>query len=79
MHDRVTRRVGRWILRRLQKRVEREWREYEHRPKVSFGPLLPGIRVRRGETQVYRSFVQIHFHPRSAERKRNQTMQGNAE
>ena len=63
--------MSRWILRRLQKRVEREWREYEHVPTVSFGPLLPGRRASRGETQVYRSFVQIHFHPRSraAERR----------
>ena len=58
--------MSRWILRRLQKRAEKEWREYEH--KISFGPLLPR-RARAGEPQIYRSFVQIHFHPRERGRR----------
>jgi hypothetical protein len=51
------------MVRRLQKRAEREWREYEHAPKVSFGPLLRK-RSGTGGNEVYRSLVQIHFHPR---------------
>jgi hypothetical protein len=65
LQERIKRRMGRWILRRLQKRVEKEWREYDHSPRVTLGPWLPGRQAQRGETQVYRSFVQIHFHPRS--------------
>lgn len=69
LHESIKGRVGRWILRRVQKRIEKEWREYEHTPKVSFGPLLPGRRAKRGDTHVYRSFVQIHFHPRERPRR----------
>jgi hypothetical protein len=58
----MAQRVGKWMFRRLQKRVEREWAEYEHSPKVSFSPLRR--RSGRDGTQVYRSLVQIHFHPR---------------
>jgi hypothetical protein len=52
------------MLRRLQRRVEREWREYKQPPEVSVGPFFRSRRLSRGETQVYRSLVQIHFHPR---------------
>lgn len=61
---RMKRRVSGWIVRRLQKRVEREWREYEHAPKVSLGPWRRR-RSEAGGTQVYRSLVQIHFYPRN--------------
>lgn len=61
---RMKRRVGSWIMRRLQKRLEREWREYEHAPKVSLGPWRRR-RSDEGGTPVYRSLVQIHFHPRN--------------
>jgi hypothetical protein len=64
LRERLKRRVGGWIVRRLQKRVEREWREYDHSPKVSLGPWSRR-RSEQGGTQVYRSLVQIHFHPRN--------------
>jgi hypothetical protein len=54
------------MVRRLQRRAEREWREYDHAPKVSFGPLLRK-RSRGDCAPVYRSLVQIHFHPRERE------------
>ena len=63
LRDRISRKVGGWMVRRLQKRLEREWREYDHSPKVSLGPWSRQ-RSARGDTQVYRSLVQIHFHPR---------------
>lgn len=52
------------MARRLQKRVAREWHEYDHSPQVSVGPWFRR-RSPEGGTQVYRSLVQIHFHPRS--------------
>ena len=64
LRQRAVRRVGKWIANRLQKRAEREWAEYDHSPKVSFGPLR---RTNRGDAPVYRSLVQIHFHPRGSE------------
>jgi len=51
------------MLKRLQRRMEREWREYDHAPKVSLGPWSRKS-TEHGGTQVYRSLVQIHFHPR---------------
>jgi hypothetical protein len=68
LRERAALRVRKWISRRLQKRLEREWREYDHTPKVSFGPLLRRCSKRAG-TPVYRSLVQIHFHPRAREQR----------
>jgi hypothetical protein len=65
LRDRITQRFGGWMKRRLQKRVEREWREYKQPPEVSPGPFFRRKRPERGDTQVYRSMVQIHFHPRA--------------
>ena len=66
LRKRIAHKVGQWLIKRLQKRAEREWAEYWHSPKVSFGPLVPA-RSDRHKPQVYRSLVQIHFHPRAGE------------
>jgi hypothetical protein len=44
--------------------MEREWREYQQPPEVSVGPFFRSRRYNPAGTQVYRSLVQIHFHPR---------------
>ena len=64
LRTRLKRRVGRWMLKHLQKRLEREWREYEHAPKVTLASWSRRHRE-QGGTQVYRSLVQVHFHPRN--------------
>jgi hypothetical protein len=48
-------------MRRLQRRIEREWGQYRHSPEVSVSPFL-GTRSAKDGTHVYRSIVQIHFH-----------------
>jgi hypothetical protein len=53
--------MGRWLTRRLQRRMEREWREYQQPPEVSIGPFW-GRRRKSDGSHVYRSLVQIHFH-----------------
>jgi hypothetical protein len=67
LRERAAQRLGKWMVGRLQKRVEREWREYDHSPKVSVSPLRG--RSSHDGTQVYRSLVQIHFHPRERGRR----------
>jgi hypothetical protein len=53
--------MGHWLARRMQRRLEREWHEYQQPPEVSVG--LFGRRPRSVDGHhVYRSLVQIHFH-----------------
>jgi hypothetical protein len=56
--------INRWVMRRLQRKMMREWADYRHRPEVSVGPFFRSRRLARNGTQVYRSLVQIHFHRR---------------
>jgi hypothetical protein len=56
--------IGRWVQRRLQRKLAREWSDYQHPPEVSLGPFFRSRRGEREGTQVYRSVVQIHFHRR---------------
>src|SRR5687767_3192371 len=67
LRERIANSVSSWMRRRLQRRVEREWQEYKQPPEVSVGPFFRSRRHSRGDTQVYRSLVQIHFHPRNRE------------
>jgi hypothetical protein len=53
--------MGRWLTRRLQRRMEREWRAYQQPPEVSIGPFW-GRRRKADGSHVYRSLVQVHFH-----------------
>lgn len=69
----MTQRLQGWMLRRLQKRIAREWQDYEHTPKVSLGPWRRR-RSGHGDTQVYRSLVQIHFHPRARAPRRGEDL-----
>jgi hypothetical protein len=62
LRERVAGVIGRWMMRRLQRRVAREWKDYRHPPEVSVGPFFRSRRHDREGAQVYRSFVQIHFH-----------------
>jgi hypothetical protein len=48
-------------MRKLQRRLEREWREYTRPPEITVGPFRGGHSARK-TGQVYRSIVQIHFH-----------------
>ena len=59
---RMLKAVNRWVMRRLQRKMEREWAEYKHPPEVSIGPFFRSRRSGRDGTHVYRSLVQIHFH-----------------
>jgi hypothetical protein len=61
VRKRVAAAMGRWLTRRLQRRVAKEWREYEEPPEVSVGPFWRRHRKTDG-SHVYRSLVQIHFH-----------------
>jgi hypothetical protein len=61
VRKRVAAAMGRWLTRRLQRRMKREWREYQQRPEVSVGPFWRRRQTADG-SHVYRSLVQIHFH-----------------
>jgi hypothetical protein len=54
------------MLKRVKRRLQREWAEYAHDPQIKIGRLLKGMR-RRGRRQVFRSLVQVNFLPREPE------------
>jgi hypothetical protein len=52
--------LQRWATRRMMRKLEREWAEYQHAPKVR----LSWLDRRRARAAVSRSFIQVNFYPR---------------
>jgi hypothetical protein len=64
----MARTIGRWVARRVERRLRDEWDSYDHRPEVK-------LNWSRGQSpaalQNPRSLVQVNFyrHPRGAGRR----------
>jgi hypothetical protein len=49
-----------WMRSLAERRLRREWNEYQHPPEVRLSP----------RSQVFRSLVQVNFYPRGNEPRR---------